>query len=325
MSNNLENNIKVLLVGSGYMAREYAKVLKHLKIDFHVTGNTVASCKNFQKELSLPVDSGGLKSFLMKKGLDTYSHAINTVNVEYLKDTTIDLISKGIKNILIEKPGSVNFSELDEICKNADREKSEIYIAYNRRFYSSIEKTKEIINKDGGILSAHCEFTEWIHNINPDNYPDEIVNKWVIANSSHVLDTIFFLIGEPKILNPMILGKSKISWHPAGSIFIGSGISHNNIPFSYHSNWLSGGSWSIEILTTRNRLILKPMEELQIQKKGSIKIENVLLDNGMDTKFKPGIFNQVSHFLNSNYSSFCSIKSQKMRIKDVYNKIAGYN
>lgn len=316
--------MKVLLVGSGSMSKEYAKVLKHLKIDFHVVGNSIDSCHNFEKELSLPVTSGGLESFLNNKDLEHYSHAINTVNVEYLKETTINLVTNGIKNILIEKPGSVNFSELDEISKHAEREKSEIYIAYNRRFYSSIEKTREIINKDGGILSAHCEFTEWIHNINPDNYPDEIVNKWVIANSSHVLDTIFFLIGEPKILNPMILGKSKISWHPTGSIFIGSGISHNNIPFSYHSNWLSGGRWSIEILTSRNRLILKPMEALQIQSKGSIKIDNVLLDDEMDTKFKPGIFNQVSHFLNCNYSSFCSINDQKIRIENVYNKIANY-
>jgi hypothetical protein len=317
--------MKVLLVGSGSMSKEYAKVLKHLKIDFHVIGNTVASCQNFEKELSLPVISGGLENFLNKKDLEQYSHAINTVNVEYLKDTTINLVKKGIKNILIEKPGSVHFSELDEISNIAEGKRSDIYIAYNRRFYSSVEKMKEVIHKDGGILSAHCEFTEWIHNIDPDNYPSDIVNKWVIANSSHVLDTMFFLIGEPKILNPMILGESKVLWHPTGSIFIGSGISHNNIPFSYHSNWLSAGRWGIEILTKNNRLILKPMEKLQIQKKGSIKIEDVLIDNEMDTKFKPGIFNQVSHFLNANYSSFCSINDQKMRIKDVYNKVAGYN
>ena len=316
--------MKVLLVGSGSMSKEYAKVLKHLKIDFNVIGNTIDSCKNFEKELSLPAIHGGLKKFLNQKNLGLYSHAINAVNVEYLKETTINLIEKGIKTILIEKPGSVHFSELDEISNIAEGEKSDIYIAYNRRFYSSVEKMKELIYKDGGILSAHCEFTEWVHKINPDNYPNDVVNKWVIANSSHVLDTMFFLIGEPKILNPMILGKSKVLWHPTGSIFIGSGISHNNIPFSYHSNWLSSGRWSIEILTKNHRLLLKPMEELKIQKKGAIEIQDVVIDNAMDIKFKPGIFNQVSNFLNANYSSFCSINDQKMRIKDVYNKIANY-
>ena len=317
--------MKVLLVGSGSMSKEYAKVLKHLKIDFHVIGNTVASCQNFEKELSLPVISGGLQSFLNKKDLEKYSHAINTVNVEYLKETTINLVKKGIKNILIEKPGSVHFSELDQISNIAEREKSDIYIAYNRRFYSSVEKMKELIYKDGGILSAHCEFTEWIHNIDPDNYPNDIANKWVIANSSHVLDTMFFLIGEPKILNPLITGKSKVLWHPSGSIFVGSGVSNNNIPFSYHANWLSPGRWGIEILTKNHRLILKPMEELKIQKKGSIKIEDVLIDNEIDTKFKPGIFNQVSNFLNANYKNLCSLDDQRIRIKDVYNKIADYN
>ena len=67
------------------------------------------------------------------------------------------------------------------------------------------------------------------------------------------------------------------------------------------------------------------MEELKIQKKGSIKIEDVLIDNEIDTKFKPGIFNQVSNFLNANYKNLCSLDDQRIRIKDVYNKIADYN
>lgn len=316
--------MKVLLVGAGSMSKEYAKVLQHLKIDFHVVGNTTTSCKNFEEELSIPAINGGIKKFLKRKGLEKYSHAINTVNVEYLKETTINLIEKGIKTILIEKPGSVHIKELDEIINIAEEWQSDVYIAYNRRFYSSVEKVKELIYNDGGILSAHCEFTEWVHKINPDNYPDDIIAKWVIANSSHVLDTMFFLIGEPKILIPQISGKSKILWHPSGSIFIGSGISHNNIPFSYHSNWLSSGRWSIKILTKKHRLLLQPMEELKIQKKGTIKMQNFVLQDAMDIKFKPGIFNQVSNFLNGNYSNLLSISDQKIRIKDVYNKIANY-
>ena len=63
----------------------------------------------------------------------------------------------------------------------------------------------KIVQQDGGIISVHFEFTEWIHTINPEDYDDESLNKWIIANSSHVIDTVFYLIGNPKIINSKIL------------------------------------------------------------------------------------------------------------------------
>ena len=78
-----------------------------------------------------------------------------------------------------------------------------------------------------------------------------VLNKWVISNSSHVLDTVFYLIGNPETLKCQINGQNKIKWHPSGSIFSGFGISSKNIPFSYQANWNSAGRWSIEVLTKK--------------------------------------------------------------------------
>ena len=40
---------KVLLVGAGYMAEEYIKVLNHLRIDFDLVGNGKKKVKNLEK------------------------------------------------------------------------------------------------------------------------------------------------------------------------------------------------------------------------------------------------------------------------------------
>lgn len=316
--------MRVLLIGCGYMATEYAKVLQKLKIDFDVVGNSVKNSINFKKLFSVDVHPGGLEKFVKTNELEKYSHIINSVNINSLSKTTNMLLKNGAKKILIEKPGSTNISDLKKINSVAKENNIKIFIAYNRRFYSSIEKLKNLVKKDGGIKSIHFEFTEWIHTIKESDYDKKSLNKWIIANSSHVIDTVFYLIGNPKIINPNIMGKSKISWHPSGSIFTGSGISTENIPFTYHANWLSSGRWNIEILTNRRCFYLKPMEILQNQKIGSIKINQVKINDNIDKKYKPGLYRQTLNFTENNFKNFCTVEEQIERIKNIYNKIGNY-
>ena len=82
-------------------------------------------------------------------------------------------------------------------------------------------------------------------------------------------------------------------------IFVGSGISNKNSLFTYNTNWESGGRWNLEICTKKNKYILRPLEEVQVIKKGSMNIDKIEFDYKIDKKFKPGLFNQVDCFLNN--------------------------
>ena len=42
---------------------------------------------------------------------------------------------------------------------------TDVWLAYNRRFYEASKKAREIILADGGATSLHFEFTEWSHKI----------------------------------------------------------------------------------------------------------------------------------------------------------------
>ena len=195
-------------------------------------------------------------------------------------------------------------------------------IAYNRRFYSSVSKAKEIIIEDGGVSSFLFEFTEWSHIIESLQKADGVKEKWLLSNSTHVIDLVFYLCGFPLRLHT--LRDREDSWHPSGTVFSGCGQTINGALFSYHADWDAPGRWSVEVLTRKRRIVLCPLEKLEVITKGSVKKESVKLDDQLDHLYKPGLFLQVNAFINGDFSQLCLLEQQVRNIKEIYNPIAGY-
>lgn len=309
---------KVLLVGSGPMAIEYYKVLKELNIDMDIVGRGESSALNFEKITGKSVIQGGLKSFEAQKELD-YSHAIIAVGVEQLSQIAECALHRGIKNILIEKPGGYSWSEIESLESLRLEMNAKVKLAYNRRFYDSVLKAKELIKQDGGAISAHFEFTELSHRIEKLDKSKAVLEWWLMANSSHIIDLTFSMIGWPKELTARTSGE--LVWHPPGGVFTGLGLTEQNVQFSYHSNWLSPGRWAVEILTSKNRFIFKPIEKLQVIPLGKFDPEFIEDINYQDEEsLKPGLKKQVIHFLDDNEEHFLSLENF-LKKKQIYNVI----
>ena len=239
-------NKKVWLIGAGQMAVDYFKVLKSLGISCIVIGRSETSAKVFfDKTGDMPI-VGGLYSFI-KTNPSKCTHAIVSVGVNYLSKITIKLLNYNIKNILVEKPAGLNIEEIQSILNLTKKKKANVFVGYNRRFYASVRKAKEIIKSDGGLLSLKFDFTEWSDSIMNLDIDRKIKNKWLIANSTHVIDLAFFLGGEPEKIYSNTSGSLK--WHPTASIFSGSGITKSGVLFSYSANWESAGRWSLHLET----------------------------------------------------------------------------
>ena len=311
----------VWLIGAGLMAQDYIKVLNDLNVNLTVIGRSEKSAKICEEKTSQTVISGGLDKFLLKKQA-LAEYVIVSVGVEKLYETTKQLLEAGIKNILVEKPGAMIQSEFDEINMLSHNKNANVIIAYNRRFYASTLKALDIIKKDGGVTSFNFEFTEWAHVIESLEKAEGVKEKWFLANSTHVVDMAFYLGGNPKELHSYTSGS--LSWHPSASNFSGSGISEEGALFNYQANWESAGRWSVEILTKENRLIFRPMEKLQIQKKGTIpQIFDESIDYTLDEKYKPGLFLQTKNFLENKLDNMCTIEEQS-NINKIYSKMANY-
>jgi predicted dehydrogenase len=267
---------KLWLVGAGPMAREYAKVLKALEQDFEVIGRGNRSASEFTAATGLPV----LRE-LPKYRPDA---AIIAVGVADLAATAKAVAAK---RMLIEKPAGLSLKDFSGLRS--------AFVAYNRRFYSSTLRARELIEADGGVSSFNFEFTEWSRSIADSAHPAEVKAKWVLANSSHVLDLAFFLGGEPAKMSAF--QKGGLSWHPSASVFAGAGRTQAGALFSYQANWEAPGRWGVEVMTKRRRLVLRPLEKLFVQEHGSVDLKPEALDDQLDRDFKPGLYLQTEAFL----------------------------
>ena len=199
--------------------------------------------------------------------------------------------------------------------------KTEVWIAYNRRFYASVMKAEEMIAFDGGVTSVQFEFTEWSHLIRELPMDAEVKEHLFLNNSTHVVDLVFHLGGIPQ--NWKCWHSGTIEWHPTAARFCGAGITNSGVLFSYMADWEAPGRWGIEFFTNARRLIFRPMEELKVIPLGSVKMESVKLDDTLDKKFKPGLFLQTDAFLKGETDRLCSLKQQMEHAK-IYNEMAGY-
>ncbi len=310
---NFENK-KITLLGSGLMAESYCAVLNQLKIhNVTIISNSSKNKNKFSKQFHFKnFLSGGYEKNLPK--IDQQDLVIVSLPTPLLLDATKKLLKLGHDNILIEKPASLSSNNLFNLFKKIKNQN--VRVAYNRLLYPSFLKSKSIFENEK-ILSCHFDFTEWIHKINFNKYAPEVYQHWGINNSLHVISMAFELIGFPKKLKSYQNGFLK--WHKTGSIFVGSGVSVCDIPFTYHADWQSAGRWNIEIMTNKNKYRLSPLEELHFCKKGEVNWNKIPLKSSFP-RAKMGIAEEISSMLSDNEE----IRHYLPSLKKVYsyNKIA---
>ena len=316
MSLNID---QVIIVGAGPMAVSYAQVLRSASIPAKIIGRSESSAAKCSEQTGIRVVTGGLRSYL--NDFQAPLHAIIATGVDSLEENTIMLLESGCKNILVEKPGALNKDGLKRLLNATRQYNGNVYIAYNRRFYASVNKARPIIEEDGGLREVYFEFTEWSHII--ESLPKEAAVKshWFLANSTHVVDLAFHFAGLPSNWQGYVSGGN--SWHNAATRFVGSGITSKDVLFTYQADWEGPGRWGLELVTKKRRLFLRPLEQLSVQESGSVTIQKLELDDEKDTTFKPGLYAQVMAWLNKNEEHLCSAEEQ-WNAMDIYYKMAGY-
>lgn len=309
---------RTVVIGSGAMAVEYAKVLKALGEPFDVVGRGAASAERFSQATGVAVAAGGLEAYLVKNAAP--ANAIVAVDMDQLKKVTLALLRKGVRSLLVEKPAGMNAAEIRQVAAEAKKRKAKVYVAYNRRFYSSVLKAKELIAQEGGVRSFNFEFTEWAHQIKDLDKPKEIKRSWFLGNSTHVADLAFYLGGLPSKFSSYQAGK--LPWHPKASIFAGAGIAKGGALFSYQANWSSPGRWGVEVLTPVSRLIFRPLEQLHRQEIGSVAVSRVDIDDSLDQQFKPGLYLQTKAFLEKGgKGQLLELQDHSAIVSKVYSRI----
>lgn len=298
------------------MSEEYLKVIKNLKLSFTVIGRNEERAKALAEKYEGEGLGNGVKAIESLNSKD-YSLVIIASAIESLKNLTIACLKKGFEKILIEKPGALNTKELKEIKEEKVDQK--IWIAYNRRYFASSLKLRELI-KDDEIQGCFFDFTERDKDIVNANKSPAVEKTWGFANSSHVIDLAFSFIGLPTNIETKISGS--MDRHPTGSSFVGSGKTEKTL-FSYFATWQGGGRWSVEISTDKGRYKMSPLEELSFCQRNQFAWKQISINTEDEVDFKPGLKKMVESVLDEK-DILLSTLSQQIEFSKTINKIFSY-
>ncbi len=305
--------LKLGVIGSGEISKYHIEAMRASNFSLEAisgslnseTAKKLSKIYNFKKYYA----SSRELAINSSKNLDVLLICCNTKNiVKYVK-----LAGKKIK-ILCEKPVSYNLKELKKIQISFPN----VRVAYNRRFYESVNFLKKKL-KD--------EFLNHVTNI---ELPEKILKskkkyESILGNSVHIFDLMNYLFENPKMLNiTNKLNKNKFfkNFHF---------ISKKNNVVNLLCNWNSSSNFKIEVFFSGGKYLLKPIEVLSIFK-GMNVIEpsmNVPIRTYVPTKifqtkfekkklkFKPGFKLQAENF----YNFAIGKKNDLANLQDAYNAL----
>lgn len=304
---------ELLLIGAGKMARFHALAAQELGWTVRAVTRSETTAAAFSAETGATACGGGLQAWLSANRVP--EHVVVAVGVEGLAEAASAAIRAGARRILLEKPGGIDTDEIEGLSRLADEQGARVLLAYNRRFYPAVQAARAIIAEDGGATSLRFDFTELAHAIGASDQKPEVKRAWFLANSTHVVDLAFYLAGKPRTLCAETAGG--LDWHPEASQFSGSGQTDQGALFSYVADWTAPGRWSVDVRTRERRIVLEPLEELRIQKRGNFALEVQALA-ATNTNHKVGVFEQMQAFLGGDDSAFVTIGEQAIKARTLY-------
>ena len=320
---NKFEKFRCLIVGAGKMGLAHAKVMSRMS-DVAVLV-WAPSKKRFSDFGSLGVD---LKSSNLTDSLENFkpSHVIIASPVETLCEVASRIMDFGVREILVEKPAVIDFHSGVKLQQKAKALKANVFIGYNRRFYSSFQSViKKIQNEKDVLRAIHFQFDEPFLDENPPKNQSKVaLSRWVLSNSLHVIDSAFLATGLPEIDQITCYASGSLSWHEAGSYYAGFGNVGKNVNFSYNASWGTPGKWSVDWITSKYRYYFSPLEEVRILKQGSFDYETMALDNSLDLDFKPGLFSQNESFLYSINTEKLATLNDALKLVELGKKMGNY-
>ncbi len=271
--------IKVAIIGAGNMAEEHIKVFSSLG-NFSVKGiynRTFKKADSLALNYDIPIVAKSISALYEKTKADILLVAVSELSV-------FSVLKEAFKYpwvSIVEKPLGYNYENALKIKKLANKNKSDVFVSLNRRFYSSTRYVLEDIKKIEGQRLIQVYDQE-----EPDllNRPQKVKRNWMYANSIHVVDYLS-LFGRGEILSVQPI----VNWNPDISSFVIAKIEYSSGDLGiYSAIWNAPGPWGVSVSTNEKRFELRPLEFASVQSKGSREIKSLPVHK-WDKEFKPGL------------------------------------
>ena len=309
----LLKKIQIGIIGAGYMSNEYLKVISKNK-DIQcsaIYSRTIKKSEKLKKKYNIEKVFISIDDFILSNKFDGLIVAVN-------ESSAFKILKKVYKlkcPILFEKPLGYNFIQAN-LIKNFLKNKNNIYVALNRRFYSSTLEAKKIIDKKNGkrFIKITDQETQKFSKLINDNL--------MYANSIHLVDYAS-IFARGKLIKIKKLKKyQKYKFHEViVKLFFSS-----KDEVLYYCNWNSPGSWSVSITQENQRCEMKPLEQLTFEKfdKNRKLTRSKINMNIKDIQYKSGLYCLVEEYIKlikskkNNITSFDEYFKTMRLIKNIY-------
>ena len=309
--------LSIGVIGAGSIVPFHLDVLSNMNVEISCIAarNNSASAQDIALKYGIPTVFEDWQSLIRK------SSGLNAVIICTPPEVTLQVIKEAaLKDLYIfaEKPGATSSEELDTL-ESFDQGK--IFFGFNRRFYDSVDKFKNLIFEDKGLF--YIKIIEDISYLRTS----ESIREILILNSIHIIDLLHYLAGDFRLESVVKLPGDfgfRVSVIDTknveiGQIFLQFGTPSNSF-LSYENDRISLLLKPIEKLFRSNRMmILEPSISNPIRQYiPSWFPTNELSEIVENSNYKPGFESQMKSFVEivSNTAS-----EQDMRLASVRDAI----
>lgn len=296
--------MEISFVGCGKVAHFHIQVLQHLGLKVvSVCGRENSeNAKSFARQYSICRVYPSWQELLSNEKPDAFWIILDWKQIHHL---LTPFIERGIP-CFFEKPVALTSERIQEAIHIRDKYKTKVLIGYNRRFYDFIAEVKDFIASHK-VLAAEVHISEFIRRYTEQNDFEKMKNLW-IYNSSHVLDLLYYLIGDVEI---SLLYKKNDENIGLPTSFNGMLRSVKyNFPIHLVANWDTPGNFEIIFYCKEYLLKLSPLERMHIyygmqiseptlQCPIRIFSPTLVRQVYVDTRFKPGFLQQAQNFIDT--------------------------
>lgn len=185
--------------------------------------------------------------------------------------------------VLLEKPPGYNLADAVEIASAARAAERKVFVALNRRFYSSTRAALARLAESDGRRFIVVQDQQDQVAARESGQPEPVARNWMFANSIHVIDYLR-MFGR----GPVLSVEPVITWNPEDPGIVVARISFSSGDIGlYEGVWNGPGPWAVAITTQSQRWELRPLEQAMFQNRGERKLHPVAA-HAWDQEFKPG-------------------------------------
>jgi len=277
-----EKNCKVAVVGAGYMAREHIRAFADIPnvSVVGITSRTKARAESLAAEYHIPHVFDSVDELYEKTKADLVVVCVPELEANPVSRSCFEFPWVA----LLEKPAGYNLNDAKDIQDAANQKGRRVFVALNRRYYSSTRSVLADIENVSGPRFIHVLDQEDQVRALEAGQPKKVVDHWMYANSIHIADYLN-LFGRGKVLSveQIVPWNSQEPWVVVAKVNFESG----DVGL-YEGVWNAPGPWSVSINTRGRRWEMRPLEQLAHQSAGQRKAEMVE-PHPWDTQFKPGL------------------------------------